>query len=52
MTEALEASVKRKGIRIWDGMQAVRLFAGGGKLRGMLCLDTARGHLSLSAANI
>ena len=47
MTEALEASVRRKGIRIWDGMQAVRLFAGGGKLRGMLCLDTARAKFVL-----
>ncbi|MFQ7752697.1 MAG: FAD-binding protein [Acutalibacteraceae bacterium] len=42
MTEALERSVRDKGIPIFDGMQAVRLVIFQDKLCGMICLDTRR----------
>jgi succinate dehydrogenase/fumarate reductase flavoprotein subunit len=39
MTEALEARVKAKGVRIFDRMQIVRLLTEGGKAAGLVCLD-------------
>lgn len=42
MTEKLEASVLKKGIRIYDRMQAVRLLTENGRLTGLLALDLNR----------
>ncbi|MGO5095751.1 FAD-binding protein [Agathobaculum sp. LCP25S3_E8] len=42
MTEALERSVQRKGIRIFNHMQAVRLLVEDGKVFGLLALDLTR----------
>lgn len=39
MTECLERSVREKGIPIYDGLQAVRIFTEGGRLLGFLCID-------------
>jgi succinate dehydrogenase/fumarate reductase flavoprotein subunit len=39
MTEVLEARVKAKGVRIFEGMQIVRLLTEGGKAAGLVCLD-------------
>ena len=39
MTEALERSVKAKGIRIFDGCQVISILTGEGKLNGLLCLN-------------
>lgn len=39
MTEALEKSVQRKNIRIFDRMQAVRLLTEDGAVKGLLALD-------------
>jgi succinate dehydrogenase/fumarate reductase flavoprotein subunit len=39
MTEALEAQVKAKGIRIFDKMMILRLLTDQGKAAGLLCLD-------------
>lgn len=39
MTQCLEQSVRGKGIRIFDGLQAVKLFAEGERLLGFLCVD-------------
>ncbi len=54
MTEALEASVRRKGIRIFDRMQAARLLVSEGAVRGVLAADLrdrSPGGLTLFAAN-
>ena len=42
MTEKLEASVLRKGIRVYDRMQAVRLITEKGALRGVAAIDLNR----------
>lgn len=42
MTEKLEASVLRKGVRIYDGMQAVRLIVEDGAVCGVLAIDQNR----------
>ncbi|MCL1896200.1 MAG: FAD-binding protein [Clostridiales bacterium] len=42
MTEALERSVREKGVPVVDGMQAVKLFADGGRLLGVLAIDLSR----------
>ena len=42
MTEKLEGSVRRKGIPIYDEMQAVRLLVEDNAVRGMLALDLNR----------
>lgn len=39
MTEALERSVKAKGIRIFEGYQVISILTGEGKLNGLLCLN-------------
>jgi succinate dehydrogenase/fumarate reductase flavoprotein subunit len=39
MTEALEAQVKAKGIRIFDKMMILRILTDQGKAAGLLCLD-------------
>lgn len=41
MTEALERTVREKGIPILDGMTAVRLLVRDGETEGLLCLDKA-----------
>ena len=40
MTEVLEASVKRKGIDILDSLQAIKILTDGGKVTGVLALNT------------
>lgn len=45
MTEALEKSVRRKGIRIFGQMQAVRLLVQDGAVFGLLALDLTRSGL-------
>jgi succinate dehydrogenase/fumarate reductase flavoprotein subunit len=42
MTEALERSVRKKGIPIIDGMQAFKLFVNGGRLAGVLAIDLSK----------
>ncbi len=42
MTEALERAVLDKGIPVYDHMQAVRLVVAGGRVHGLLALDTSR----------
>lgn len=42
MTEKLEASVLRKGIRIYDGMEAVRLIKENGRVTGVAAIDKNR----------
>lgn len=42
MTEALERSVKAKGIPVYDGMQAVRLIVSEGAVRGLLAVNLSR----------
>lgn len=39
MTECLENTVKRRGIRILDGLQVIRLLVREKRLYGILCLD-------------
>jgi len=39
MTEALERSVRRLGIAIWDKLQAIELLVEEGRVNGLLCLD-------------
>jgi succinate dehydrogenase/fumarate reductase flavoprotein subunit len=39
MTEALEARVKARGVRIFESMQIVRILTEGGKAAGLVCLD-------------
>ncbi len=39
MTECLEKSVTRKGIKIFDGLQVLRILSDGEKAYGLLCLD-------------
>ncbi len=42
MTECLEASVARKGIRVFDNMQVIRVLSDGKRAIGLLCLDTSK----------
>lgn len=42
MTEKLEASVLRKGIRIYDGMEAVKLIKENGRIAGVAAIDKNR----------
>lgn len=42
MTECLEASVREKGIRIFDKMQVIRVLSDGKQVCGLLCLDLDR----------
>lgn len=39
MTEALERSVRRYGIKIWDRLQAIELLVENDRVHGLLCLD-------------
>lgn len=41
MTERLEESVNKKGIRLFDGMQAVRLITKNSRVHGVICIDLA-----------
>lgn len=41
MTEALERSVRQKGIQIWDQHQAIELLVDDGRICGLVCLDLA-----------
>lgn len=42
MTEALQASVERKGIRVMDGLQAVSILCDHEGVTGVLCLDKTK----------
>ncbi len=42
MTECLQASVEKKGIRVFDKMQVVRVLGDGKRTYGLLCLDLAK----------
>lgn len=42
MTEALEKSVRRKGVRIFDRMMAVHLLTDNGEIQGLLAIDLDR----------
>ena len=42
MTEALERSVREKGIRVFDRLQAIELLTEAGRIVGLLCLDLDR----------
>lgn len=46
MTEALEDSVRRKGIPIWDNTMVFRLLVSEGQVEGALCLSTSPAALS------
>jgi len=39
MTEALEADIKQKGIKVYNGYQVIRIITECGSIRGLLCLD-------------
>lgn len=41
MTEVLEREVDKRGIRVIDHMQAIRILTNSGKVTGVLCLDTS-----------
>ncbi|MDR0396105.1 MAG: FAD-binding protein [Oscillospiraceae bacterium] len=43
MTEALEASIRRKGLHILDNTMAFRILVADGRAVGVLCLDTDDG---------
>ncbi|MBR0139292.1 MAG: FAD-binding protein, partial [Firmicutes bacterium] len=40
MTESLEKYVLEQGIPVLDGLQMIKLLVSGGRVRGLLCLDT------------
>ncbi len=46
MTEALEQAVAARGIPVFDGLLAVKLVAQGGRIRGVVCVDTNSGSLA------
>ena len=50
MTEVLEAAVEKKNIRVFDGMQAVRILTENGRAVGVLALDTAKTQKATFAA--
>jgi len=53
MTEALERSVREKGIRIFDRMQAIELLTAEGRIAGLACLDLVSGEtVSFRCANV
>jgi succinate dehydrogenase/fumarate reductase flavoprotein subunit len=47
MTEALEESVTRKHICVFDEIQVVKLITNDGEIKGLLGLDTATGEFNL-----
>ena len=56
MTEVLEASVNKKGIRILDKTQAVKILTEDGRAIGVLALDTAKpgkpDYLAISSPHV
>ena len=56
MTEVLEAAVEKKGIRILDDTQAVKILTEGGRAIGVLALDTSKpgkpGYVAISAPHV
>jgi len=50
MTERLQAAVEAKGVRVCDGMQAVKVLSDGARAYGLLCLDLAARDLRRSFA--
>lgn len=58
MTEALEKSVRNKGIPIWDHLQAVELLVEDGRVYGLLCLellnsdDPKKRYVAFRCANV
>lgn len=47
MTEALERSVRERGVPVHDGVQIVELLTEGGRVRGALGVETATGRYRL-----
>ena len=57
MTEALEKSVREKGIRILDRLQVIDLLTAEGRIAGLLCLDLDRAgeadrYVAIRCANV
>lgn len=54
MTECLEASVSKKDITIFDGMQVVKILTWEGKAAGLICLTRDKEHpvAAFSSSNI
>lgn len=53
MTEALERSVRARGVRVLDHTLACRVLTGEGGVEGLLCLDTsARSWLTIRCAHV
>ena len=56
MTEVLEAAVEKKGIRILDDTQAVKILTEGGRAVGVLALDTSKpgkpDYVAISAPHV
>ncbi len=56
MTEVLEAAVEKKGIRILDDTQAVKILTENGRAIGVLALDTSKpgkpGYVAISAPHV
>jgi succinate dehydrogenase/fumarate reductase flavoprotein subunit len=49
MTECLEAAAQKRGIRVFDKMQAVMVLGDGGRVYGLLCLDLTRAQETADA---
>ena len=47
MTEALEASVRSKGIEIIDGSSVIKILTDSGRVSGIACIDTRDNSLSV-----
>ncbi|MBE6537651.1 MAG: FAD-binding protein [Ruminococcaceae bacterium] len=56
MTEVLEESVMKKGIDILDSLQAIKILTDGGKVTGVLAINTANTadveYVAVKAANV
>ena len=56
MTEVLEAAVEKKGIRILDKAQAIKILTENGRAIGVLALDTGKGgkpdYVAISAPHV
>jgi succinate dehydrogenase / fumarate reductase flavoprotein subunit len=56
MVECLEKSVRKKGIKVYDGMLAISIITKDDKCAGLLCLDLSRkdeaGYVLFNCANV
>lgn len=53
MTEALEKSVRARGVQVLDGVMACRILTGKDGVEGLLCLDTrAQAWLTIRCAHV